>query len=98
MHTLLQVIQYYIPDIGDIPRNAGIAFSPGISGISSMPVNRGRADIPVVSDDISVPSSMLLFLKAELDEADDDEEKKEAVEKKGKWYIVVLCLKYSVFI
>lgn len=67
-----------VADIGDIPRNAGIAFSPGISGISSMPVNRGRADIPVVSDDISVPSSMLLFLKAELDEADDDEEKKEA--------------------
>jgi len=67
-------------DIGDIPRNAGIVESPdmaGISGNAGMAVSPGKADIPAVSDDISVPSSMLFFLKAELDE-DEDEEEKEA--------------------
>ena len=79
-------LYHNLPDIGDIPRNAGIVESPdmaGISGNAGMAVSPGKADIPAVSDDISVPSSMLFFLKAELDE-DEDEEEKEAVEGKEK--------------
>ena len=98
--THIKLVQYekdYIPNEGDIPRSAGKPVSPGISGSSGIPVNRGRADIPLVSSDISVPSIMLLFLKAVLDEADDDddEEKKEAVEMKENKRIVELCFKFS---